>query len=50
MHPTEEAIFQLTHQEENDKIVLHCFACGYKNTAGYYLYNNLISLIEAAKK
>jgi Tat protein secretion system quality control protein TatD with DNase activity len=50
MHPTEEAIFQLTHQEENDKIVLHCFACGYKNIAGYYLYNNLISLIEAAKK
>ena len=50
MHPTEEAVFPLTHQEENDKIVLHCFACGYKNAAGYYLYNNLITLIEAAKK
>lgn len=47
MHTTEEAVFPLTHQLEEDKIVLHCYACGYKNTAGYTLYNNLIKLIEA---
>jgi hypothetical protein len=47
MHPTEEAVFPLVHQQEDDKIVLHCYACGYKNTAGYGLYNNLLKLIEA---
>jgi len=49
MHPQEEAIFPLLHKEENEKIVLHCSACGYKNTVGYILYNNLLKLIEAAK-
>jgi DNA primase len=46
MHQDQEAIFPLTHQQEEDKIVLHCFACGYKNTAGSTLYNNLVELIE----
>ena len=46
MHQDEEAKFPLAHQQEEDKIVLHCFACGYKNAAGYILYNNLIELIE----
>jgi hypothetical protein len=50
MHTQEEAIFPLSHQLEDDKVVLHCLACGYKNTAGSTLYNNLITLIEAAKK
>jgi hypothetical protein len=47
MHTQEEAIFPLSHQLEDDKVVLHCLACGYKNTAGSTLYNNLITLIEA---
>lgn len=47
MHKSEEAIFPLSHQQEEHKIVLHCYACGYKNTAGLTLYNNLITLIEA---
>jgi hypothetical protein len=47
MHPQEEAIFPLSHQMEDDKVVLHCLACGYKNTAGSTLYNNLIELIRA---
>ena len=47
MHQNEEAIFPLSHQQEEEKIVLHCYACGYKNTAGYTLYNNLIELIKA---
>lgn len=49
MHPQEEAVFPLVHKEENEKIVLHCYACGYKNTAGQQLYDNLISLIASAK-
>jgi|GEM_PF-2523177 len=47
MHTTEDTVFPLAHQQEEDKIVLHCFACGYKNTAGLTLYNNLIELIGA---
>jgi len=47
MHTQEEAIFPLSHKLEEDKIVLHCLACGYKNTAGYTLYINLIKLIKA---
>ena len=47
MHKDEEAVFQLTHTLENDKIVLNCFACGYKNIAGQTLYDNLISHIMA---
>ena len=47
MHPQEEATFPLSHNLENDKVVLHCFACGYKNIAGQTLYDNLISHIKA---
>jgi Tat protein secretion system quality control protein TatD with DNase activity len=49
MHPQEETIFSLVHKEENKKIVLHCYACGYKNISGQQLYDNLISLIASAK-
>ncbi len=45
----EDAVFQLMHSEENEKIVLQCFACGYKITAGQQLYENLINLIKAQK-
>ena len=48
MHPEEEAIFQLMHLEENDKIVLQCLACGYKNIPGQQLYENLIEKIKRA--
>jgi DNA-directed RNA polymerase subunit M/transcription elongation factor TFIIS len=48
MHKEEEAVFQLMHSEENDKIVLQCLACGYKNTAGQQLYENLIQRIKRA--
>jgi len=48
MHTTEEAIFPLAHNlADQDKILLECFACGYKNYAGQTLYNNLIALINA---
>ena len=47
MHKNEEATFPLIHQLEEEKIVLHCYACGYKNIAGSTLYNNLITLIKA---
>jgi Tat protein secretion system quality control protein TatD with DNase activity len=47
MHTNEEAVFPLIHQQEEEDIVLHCYACGYKNIAGYTLYNNLITLIKA---
>lgn len=41
-----EVIFPLIHQYENEKIVLQCLACGYKNTAGQQLYENLIEKIR----
>ena len=41
-------IYELLHKEEDNKIVLYCLACGYKNKAGLTLYNNLITLIEDA--
>jgi hypothetical protein len=47
MHKQEKAIFPLSHNLEEDNIVLHCYACGYKNIAGLTLYNNLITLIKA---
>ena len=47
MHLQEEAIFPLSHNLENDKIVLHCYSCGYKNIAGQTLYDNLITHIKA---
>lgn len=48
MHPTEEATFKLNHNlTDQDKILLECFACGYKNIAGQTLYENLIKRINA---
>jgi len=49
MHPEEKAIFPLLHKEEEEKVVLHCLACGYKNTAGYGLYQNILNKIWAIK-
>ena len=43
MHTQEEAVFPLIHSEAGEgKIMLHCIACGYKNTAGITLYNNIL--------
>jgi hypothetical protein len=41
-----EVIFPLIHKDENEKIVLHCLACGYKNLAGLQLYENMIEKIK----
>jgi hypothetical protein len=51
MHQEHEpAVFPLIHAEENDKIVLHCLACGYKNIAGQQLYKNIIEQIKGVTK
>jgi hypothetical protein len=42
----EPAIFPLIHTEQNDKIVLKCLACGYKNIAGIQLYENIKNKIK----
>jgi hypothetical protein len=43
MHPNEEAVFPLTHSlSKDEKVILSCLACGYKNVAGLTLYNNII--------
>jgi len=48
MHLEEEAVFPLFHRlTDQDKIILECYACNYKNIAGQQLYDNLIKLIEA---
>lgn len=49
MHPEEEAKFPLMHQDLNDKVVLQCLACGYKNIAGEQLYENILKRIEGVK-
>lgn len=50
MHIGEEAIFLLYHKEENNLIVLNCYACSYKQTVGQTFYNLLIQRIEDAYK
>jgi uncharacterized Zn finger protein len=47
MHPEfPEVSFELIHKEENDKVVLQCLACGYKNVAGQQLYQTIIERIK----
>jgi len=47
MHKEDEpAIFQLLHKEQDDKVVLYCLACGYKNIAGYQLYETIKERIK----
>ena len=50
MHKEDEpAIFTLAHTDQDDKVLLYCLACGYKNIAGQQLYDNLLVRIERAK-
>ena len=50
MHPEDYEIFKvkyaLEHKEENDRIVLYCTNCGYKNMPGQELYDNIIEKIK----
>lgn len=47
MHPEDQDVtFPLIHKDENDKVVLHCLACGYKNIAGEQLYQTIIERIK----
>ena len=47
MHESEKpTIFALIHKEENNKIMLQCIACGYKNFVGQQLYENILNRIE----
>lgn len=50
MHKNEDATFQLVHQDENNKITLNCFACGYKVTAGIVLYETILARIAEANE
>jgi hypothetical protein len=50
MHTQEEATFPLIHSlTEDDKIMLHCIACGYKNLAGLTLYNNILDRLDSLR-
>ena len=50
MHTQEEATFPLIHSlTEDDKIMLHCIACGYKNLAGLTLYNNILDRLDSVR-
>jgi hypothetical protein len=46
MHPEDKEIFDikypLMHKMEDEKIILYCTSCGYKNFPGLALYNNMI--------
>ena len=50
MHKEDDAIFKLVHQDEDDKITLNCFACGYKITAGIVLYDHILAKIAEANE
>jgi len=41
-----DATYWLTHKEENDTIILYCMACGYSQTAGIQLYENILIKIK----
>lgn len=48
MHSTEEAVFPLAHSAgEEDKVILECYACGYKITAGLTLYDNILNRLNS---
>jgi len=40
------AVFPLIHSEINNRIVLQCLACGYKNMVGQQLYENILERIK----
>ncbi len=42
----EPAIYPLIHKEINNRIILECLACGYKNLVGQQLYELIIKKIE----
>jgi len=47
MHKDEpDLIYQLVHKDEDEKVVLQCLACGYKNVAGQQLYENLLKRMK----
>jgi hypothetical protein len=47
MHQGDEpAVFPLIHSSEDEKIVLHCLACGYRNWAGQQLYENILEKVK----
>jgi hypothetical protein len=39
-------VYWLTHKEEDDTIILYCTACGYSQTAGLQLYENILKKIK----
>jgi len=47
MHGEEPyVLYELIHFDVEDKIVLQCLACGYKNTVGQQLYENIIERVR----
>ena len=44
-----EITFELTHMYKDDKVVLHCLACGYKIVAGQQLYEKITNKIRDIK-
>ena len=51
MHLTDiDTVFQLTHSlVGEDKVLLECYACGYKNMAGEQLYQTILGRIKAVE-
>jgi hypothetical protein len=43
--PGGQAVYWLMHTEKDNKVMLYCTACGYKQIAGLQLYQNLIQRI-----
>jgi len=50
MHEEDKpAVYPLIHKEQGDKVMLQCLACGYKNTVGQQLYENVLERIRKVK-
>jgi len=44
------SVFPLVHSEQEDKIMLQCFACGFKMFAGLTLYNEILDKLSKLER
>ena len=42
--------YPLEHRQEDDQIMLYCTNCGYTQTAGLQLYENILEKIKKVEK
>jgi hypothetical protein len=48
-HSFSDVLYWLVHKQVDDTIVLYCTACGYEQTAGLQLYENILEEMRKIK-